>query len=115
MSIRTEARFSCYSAYCWCSLLECQRVRSAAKSLHGAISRARRFAVHSHLGKVGDFADPRSRFARLAKLLDLFLGEVLDADKCVLRGARADEFVKLCLYGRAIPILGILNQEYHEK
>jgi hypothetical protein len=43
--------------------------------------------------------------------LQLFVGQVLDADKGVLRRAHSDEFVQLDLDCGAIAVLGILYEE----
>ncbi len=50
-----------------------------------------------------------------AHFLDFGLGEMLDSDEIILSAARPDQFVKFGLYGRSIPILYVLNQEYHEE
>ena len=47
--------------------------------------------------------------------LQLFVGQVLDADKGVVRCAYSDEFVQLDLDRGAIAVLGILNEEDHQK
>src|SRR3954452_7854889 len=47
--------------------------------------------------------------------LQLFVGQVLDADKGVLRRAHSDEFVQLDLDCGAIAVLGILYEEDHQK
>jgi hypothetical protein len=53
--------------------------------------------------------------ARCAYLVNLFLGKRLYSDQGVPRRADPDEFVKFCLKRRAIPVLGILDDEDHKK
>ena len=53
--------------------------------------------------------------ARCTYLVNLFLGKRFYPDQGVPRGADPDELIKFCLNSRAIPVLGILNDEDHKK
>ena len=53
--------------------------------------------------------------AFLAQILKLLIRKMLDTDERISCGADADQFVQLDLDGGAVAVLGILNEENHEK
>jgi hypothetical protein len=55
------------------------------------------------------------RSTRSANLLDFVLGKRLDANKSIARSTHPDQFIKLRLNGRSITVLGVLNDEDHQK
>ena len=46
---------------------------------------------------------------------NLILCEMFNTNECVLCSAYSNEFIKLCLNRRGVTILGVLNNEYHQK
>src|ERR1700754_369249 len=66
----------------------------------------------------GSFAGLLRFGAALAFAADVFeflVGQMLDSDKGIMGGADANELVALHLYCRAVAVLGILNQKYHQE
>jgi len=51
----------------------------------------------------------------LPDLLNLFRSELFYSHQGISGRAGTDQFVKLCLNGRAVAVLRILNQKHHQK
>ena len=73
------------------------------------------------LGGVGGFLRAfetvrlRLRAATLAQLVELFLGQLLDADVAVLRSAGANDLVELGFDRGTVAVLRVLDQEDHQE
>jgi hypothetical protein len=57
----------------------------------------------------------RSLLTPPSDLLQLFFGQMFETNEGVLRFTYANQFVELDLDGCSVAILGILNEEHHEK
>ena len=52
----------------------------------------------------------------LGDSIEFFVGEMFDVDHLILRGGDGvDELVQLEIDGAGVPVLGVLNEEHHEK
>jgi hypothetical protein len=73
--------------------------------------------VHRVLGLARPFffAARSAASAQAVEALDLLAGQMLDADKSVVRSADADQLVQLRLQCRAVAVLRVLNNEHHQK
>jgi hypothetical protein len=61
------------------------------------------------------FSLPPTRKAFVSNIGNLILRKMFNTNQCVLCGAHSNEFIKLCLNSRRIAILGVLNNEHHQK
>ena len=59
--------------------------------------------------------DLRPSHAALAKLSELLLTQLLDANVVVLGGAHSDQLIELGLDRRPVSVLRVLDQEHHEE
>src|SRR6476620_7897979 len=51
----------------------------------------------------------------ISDVLEFIVGQMLDSDERILRGADAAQLVQLHLDRGAIPVLGILDQKHHQE
>src|SRR3982750_1893593 len=84
-----------------------RRAVSSARCTLGGIPRLLPGFLHRFLAGL---SCPGTRLAFGTKLFEFGVGEMLDPDEGVARGANPDEFVELDLDRRAVPVLGVLDQ-----
>jgi hypothetical protein len=72
-----------------------------------------RFPVRAPLHRISCFFCTCKAF--VSNFGNLILREMFDTNQCVLCTAHSNEFIKLCLNSCGITILGVLNNEHHQK